>query len=109
MIPGCDIVVESASTIGIEAACQRKPVVDFFTPDGLANLERQTRSTLWPPVELGAALAVDRAEALVGILKSLASSSLNLREMRKNQAIIFPSPREKGAAAKIIANVLRGL
>lgn len=50
-LPGADIVVTSLSATGIEAACQRKPVIDFATPLDRKWWEDLSGSAVWPPVD----------------------------------------------------------
>lgn len=56
MLPGVDAVIESASTIGIQAACLRIPVAESFSLIALNRLEQSTGSRSWPLVGQGVAV-----------------------------------------------------
>lgn len=112
MIPGADVVVESASTIGIEAACQRIPVVEYFTYASRGNWKRQTGSVFYEPCELKIAAEVstgslELSQTLDRILAK--EESLMRRVMLERQKAFFPQPAERGAAVGMIINTLREL
>ncbi|MEK7078036.1 MAG: hypothetical protein AAB911_00525 [Patescibacteria group bacterium] len=113
IIPGCDVVVQSGSTIGIEAACQRKPVIEYLTYVGLGNWERQTGSRKMETIELGIA---GELRAFHGIHElSLYIHQLTGAEhiarlgSLAQQEKVFPQPAEKGVAVKMIINTLQEL
>ncbi len=95
LIPGADIVFESASTIGIEAVCQRVPVVDWFSEIALARLERATGSRLWPLCEQGAALLYQNSDDL-GLITSRIRGEDN--DYRIRLEVLYPKPERKGIA-----------
>lgn len=107
IIPGCDVVVESASTIGIEVVCQRKPVTEFFTETALNRLEETGIGRSYELCEQGVAREVSYNPA------ELANAILDLvvydgfREMRKRQEEYYPPPSEKGEAIrKMVATLV---
>ena len=51
LVAGADVVIPSASTIGVAAGCQRIPVVNYFTGPALDRLEKSTGSRKWPPAD----------------------------------------------------------
>ncbi len=106
LVVGSDIIVESASTIGIEAACQRKIIIDFFGEIALARLEEQSGSRIWPPCVMGIAEFVysDPSNLAEKIIYCLHSEN---RYLRKQQEEVFPAPAEKGSAVKIMTATIK--
>ena len=113
MIPGCDVVVQSGSTIGIEAACQRKPVIEYLTYVGLGNWERQTGSRKMETIELGIARVASASlgrgvDDMTYFVEALTNSQSGLGpQLMRQQKKVFPQPAEKGAAVKTIISALR--
>lgn len=112
MIPGCDVVVQSFSTIGIGAACQRKPVIEFLTYAGLANMELQTKVRVPETAELGIA-DICYGDDIVTLASHIVELSRLESPMRDalllQQEKVFPLPAEKGAAVKMIISALQEL
>lgn len=99
LVVGCDIVVQSASTVGIEAACQRKPVIDYFTGLALERLKESTGCYSWEPCNLGI------SKAVISEPRMLRNNILNLlgkgyAPMREIQERIFSKPGEKGESLR---------
>lgn len=107
LVPPCDIVVEFTSDIGVEAACQRKPVISYFTEKALDRLEESTGSRKWPVCERGAARAIynDPSE-LASVISELLTPE-GYAPMRERQKILFPRPAEKGSATRIMAETIK--
>lgn len=100
MLPGINLVIESASTIGIEAACQRIPVVDYFSSLARARLKKTTGSDQWP-------LCGQVAHDLdiyhgfeVELVKDLLAGGGHKKLFVQNAEKMFPAPKEKGAAIR---------
>lgn len=109
MLPGADLVIESASTLGIEAAFQRIPVISSFWEVALARIEESCGSRDWELCDSGAALRVDGDpnQLLYFIQDLLLSGSLaNGFGMKERQAEAYPMPPEKGAAVRMMAETL---
>lgn len=105
LVAGADVVVPSASTVGVTAACQRIPVVNYFSEVALARLEAATGSRQWPPVADGTEAEVsDGSVHLMDVLEDIISGS---RSMKKEQETIYPAA--KGGAAAYIAKQLLSL
>lgn len=108
ILPGCDLVVESASTLGIEAACQRIPVIDYFTETALSRLEEATGSREWDLCKAGAAIRVLDTDTLeAGIVLLVENSKIVTLQVRQEMA--FPKPPEKGAAIRAMVRTLQEL
>jgi hypothetical protein len=112
MLPGVDAVVQSASTVGVTAACQRIPVINFFTNLALDRLEANIHSRNWPPVFQGTEVAVvEDIEVLlskmVQCLVDYNHSSI-LPGMLERQMAMYPKPTGKPAAA-LIAEAIRDI
>lgn len=107
LVPPCDIVVESTSDIGVEAACQRKPVISYFTEKALDRLEESTGSRKWPVCEKGAAKAIySNPNELASAISELLTEG-GYAPMRERQEILFPKPAEKGTATRIMAETIK--
>lgn len=101
-VSGADIIVASASTVSITGACQRKPVVNFFTETALKRLEGVTGSRSWPGVEDYTELQViEDTNELARIMSVL----LDKRILETAQEKAYPRP-EGGVAALIARRVL---
>lgn len=113
MIPGADVVVESASTIGIEAACQRVPVVEYFTYAGRGNWKRQAGSVDYEPCELDiaveASLDTRQFSEVLNLILAKGDEWDVCRIMLERQREVFPKPVERGVAVKVIVSTLREL
>ncbi len=108
LIAGCDVVVESASTIGIEAVCQRKPVIEFFSETALGRLEELTGSREWELCcEQGVAenILYDPSALSSAMHNALVGSDAAL--LRKLQEELYPAPKEKGIAIRMMVDALR--
>lgn len=105
-IVACDIMVSCFSTAGIEAACQRKPVIDYVSKVNLARLKKQTGADRWHPCEQGASREVsgnpiELSEALIDLL-----FGDDFRRMRARQEACYPIPAHRGAGVKIMTETL---
>lgn len=94
MIPGCDVLVAAYSTNGVEAACQRVPVIDYFTRLNMNEWNRLTGSSIWEPARKAASKVVtEDIGELAFSMKALAypDGSNRMREdLITNQARVFP-------------------
>jgi hypothetical protein len=102
LVPGCDILIESYTTTGIEAAHQRKPVIDFFTEIALNRLQSMTGTRNWELCDLGA------AEPVYGCSLNLANSMARLltrdgfAPMKQQQEEIYPHLFKGAVAQKMV-------
>lgn len=112
MLAGADMVVQSASTVGVTAACQRIPVINYFSKATLDRLEGNIHSREWPPVLQGTEVVVVDD---IGVLRSKMvqclvdyNHSSILPGMLERQVAMYPKPTGKPASA-LIAEALRDL
>lgn len=103
-LPGCDLVVECCSSVGMEAAHQRIPVITFFTEISLAWIESVKGSRVWEPAQAGATTLVTQATGLRLAIADLLLNKEAIARLRRNQEQVFPKPPAPGAAAKIMAD-----
>ena len=109
IVVGCDIVVEFNSTIGIQAAHLRKPVIDFCTTIALKGQKPIEGKDPWKMVGLGASDPV-----YYGSVEILASTIHRLliperfAPMKAKQELAFPIPlpKERGLALKKMVEAL---
>lgn len=120
LVLACDILIESMSTAGIYAACQRKPVIDYLTERALDRLEKMTGMRTWDLCEEGAACAVyerrayqrmdfcgDPARAIaVQMARLLTDECPEGKQLRDVQEKLFVEPKERGMAVRVIADTL---
>ncbi len=96
MLVGMDMVFESASTIGIEAACQRIPVVTYLSPFARKRLHEGTGKATWPLADQGVVYDYGAfespARSLDYILKTGACRNLDILDR------LYPKPERKGIA-----------
>ena len=108
LVSGADLVVQSASTIGATAACQRIPVINFFTEQALTRLAGNVGSFNWPPVGLGVEnQVIGDVEKLKSAILAYTTAGETLEAIRRRQAEVYPRP--KGGSAKLIAQTLKDL
>lgn len=105
-IAACDIMVASVSTSGVEAACLRKPVVDFLPPIVVQRMIEQTSSDVWPPCKFGVSrLVMGDPDELTLAIRDLMFGD-GFRAMRARQEACFPVPQVRGAAVKTMTETL---
>lgn len=109
MLPGADVVIETASTLGIEAACQRIPVIDYFTYHALNRIESTTGTRKWEVCNLNAAIDVYDIKKLARTLRMLVTDEDGYRRRLETwQEIVYPEPQERGAAIKNMLEAIFG-
>lgn len=104
MVPGADFVIDSGSTVAIEAACQRIPVITNLWEITLARLKETSGSRNWEPCELDVAAMVEGDPH--GLLKTINILSRDSEEMKTRQEAVYPAPPEKGAAVRKMVETL---
>lgn len=111
MLPGCDLVVEFASTVGIEAACQRIPVIDYFPSIILDWLESVIGKRTWEPCELGIAKAVYVPDDLYIAIHELVflPGSKAAVALKQRQEEVYPKPQERGSSVRIMTSIILSL
>ncbi|TSC89636.1 MAG: hypothetical protein G01um10143_126 [Parcubacteria group bacterium Gr01-1014_3] len=109
MLPAADFVIESASTIAIEAACQRKPVISYFSEIALGRLEDGSGSRNYELCELGVTYQVNGSpEKLLSTIRDILLYGSGLA-MERRQEQVYSKPPEKGAAVKMMIETLTEL
>jgi hypothetical protein len=105
LLPGVDLVFESASTIGIEAVCQRIPVVDWFSEIGLERLTKATGSSTWPLCAQGSSFLYKDSDDL-DVVRSMANGTA--ADYQRLVDELYPKPTRKGIALeKILEEIER--
>jgi hypothetical protein len=109
MLAGVDMVVQSASTVGVTASCQRIPVINYFSEPALDRLEGSIGSREWPPVTKGMELAVTNDfDKLCAAMQACHFGLPSCDFMTKCQEEVYPKPVGKPAAA-LIAEAIRDI
>ena len=107
VLPGMDLVVTFTSTLGLEAACQRIPVICFFPGYGLVQVRKE-----WEQCRNKTAIAVygsspkELAEELDRIL--VPNSDLR-NKLIQRQKQVYSKPPLKGSATGIVIETLNAL
>jgi hypothetical protein len=102
IIPGTDYIVDTpGSSIGVKAACLRKPVICYCSDTALNNLEKSITKRSWKPCELGVMLPVHSLDNLADAF------SQDFGPMIEQQKKIYPKPAKKGQAVEIMAQTLQ--
>jgi hypothetical protein len=114
-LPGVDLVAEFGSTIAIEAAAQRIPVITISTAVTRERLYSTSKTRVTEPVELRIALEASEVSEIVKAVQDLLvpdqflhySDTVQPKDvMRLAQEAECPRPAERGAAVKAIADYL---
>lgn len=110
ILVGCDLVVEFTSTIGIQAACLRIPVVDFCTTTALRGKSPIIGKDPWLLTVMGASHPVYNG-SVEQLGKFMSRSLLDysyLSELRSKQERVFPVPSldNRGRALKLMYSAL---
>lgn len=97
LVPYADIVVESASTVGIEAACRRIPAISVFSELATRRLEKTTGSREWPLCQCGCSLRTS-----VGRLGSAIEQLMLCPDLlTANQEQMFPALKQGEAVGRM--------
>jgi hypothetical protein len=96
-LPGIDILVNFTSSLGYEAACQRRPVICFL-PQYAQGL---TVGKRWEQCENGTAVEVlgSSPERLAETIVEITKNSIPLTQ---KQATAYPTPPKTGAAVRTV-------
>ncbi len=110
LLPGADLVAEWGSTIGIEAAHLRIPIVSISTRIGRKRLASISGSEEWELSRLGVAEEADVGFDFLSILNQMFNEQgIPLKNLRDRQEEVFPVPPTKGAAVAKMAAALESL
>lgn len=117
VLPGADIVVEWGSSLAIEAAHQRIPVISVSTEIGRKKVFSTTKSEKLKVRELGVVVWVSCSSAeikqamidLILLPKIDFLHSVAIDNLCKRQAEVYPKPQAKGSAVKKMADTLESI
>lgn len=109
VLPGTDLLVESASTLGIEAAFQRIPVIDYFSRLALNRMKETSGTIDWELCAQEAAMRIDEGgeDSLLDVIEFLLSHNDPVGYLVEAQEENYPVPAEKGTAVRIMADTIR--
>lgn len=109
LLPGCDLFLGSYLLVGDEAACQRIPVISYFTEPALHFLESlqghlpKERRRVWPPCEAKCARAIyGNPHELAGAIEDMLTPS-GFAPWKQRQEKFY-APPAPGSAAKTMAD-----
>ncbi|NUM25837.1 MAG: hypothetical protein HUU49_04450 [Candidatus Buchananbacteria bacterium] len=106
IVPAADVIVDSFSTIGIQAGFLRKPVVTYASGLALGRLKVITGQEMWEPIEQGYVMSGRNDEELQRALLSVFSGNSGLRQ---KQEAMFLIPTELGRSVGLLAAELERL
>ncbi len=100
LLVGCDIVVQSMSTVGHHAACLRIPVIDFLTKIDIERYKRENSDSAgWWLSEVNASIRIwGDTMQLSATIEQLTNHGLQNIKLRQAQEKAFPKPKQKGEA-----------
>lgn len=101
-----DLVIESASTLGIEAAHLRIPVIDMFSERALTRLERAIGSRSWELCELGCADDVRGNSDQLANLIELYYDVPYGHQLEKFQKTAFPKFGETDPVGAVLSKMM---
>lgn len=99
MIPGADYILDCGTSIGIEAAHQRKKVICYFSEFTL-NAEGAYRH--WTPCEKGVMHLVEHSTD-----KLAEAFSMDFGKIHERQTIVYSAPLQKGYMINTMAETVR--
>lgn len=108
LLPAADLVIDLTSSIGIEAAHQRIPVINYFSEVVGAWLERARGNRTWESCGLGAMKAVFTVNEITDAILDLTVTGA-YDEMRTRQEEVYPASPVVGNAAKKMADAVETL
>lgn len=106
LLPGVNLVYEWGSSIGVEAAHRRIPIISVNTALGRKRHEVASGSPKWELCECHASFEVSDAEDLLERVDDCVEETDAITLLREDQAKAFPLAPEPGAA---VAEMLRVL
>lgn len=110
LIAASDLLVAPASNTGIEAACMRKPVINYFTELYFNEMESCDGIRVWPPCQMGiSAQAASDPSSLANKILALLVHGGYEREMLLRQVKFFPVVIKPGEAIKKICQAIDSL
>lgn len=107
---GTDVVVNAVSTIGIQAAYQRVPCINFMSIFTRTMLRRDSGEETWDLCDsLGIARAVrgSSVEQLVETISEFAQRGFSSLQAQRDK--VFPEPFELGKSIRLMADALEKL
>lgn len=104
LLPGADLVVSLASTVGIEAVYHRKRVIDYLPDYFVERLKEIGGDGTWNPAEIGATCKAETKEKLSQAINHLFTRE-GFSELQKNQEKFYPM-LQSGDSARIILETL---
>lgn len=115
MVVGADLVVDSFSTVAIQAGFLRKPVITYLTELALVRLELITGSREWEPIKRGWVVPVcggdvktldGHFKTLFGDIIQIAGSFVSLKATQRQD---FLAPTCPGQSLQMITSTLEAL
>lgn len=97
-----DMLIESTGSLGIEAACKRKPVVSFLTPRAYDLLYVESGEKIWTPAVQGTSTLVENELELACAIQDGAIH----HQIVCRQKGVYPKSDVKGQALIMMADVL---
>lgn len=111
ILVGCDLVVEFTSTIGIQAACLRIPVIDYCSTIALRGHKPVAGKDPWVLAQRGATIPVfpSLGDDLALTINKIENGKLGLR-LRSDQEKMFPitAADDRGQAIRRMYEALQG-
>lgn len=106
-LAAADLVVQSASAVGVTAAIWNIPVIDFILPAQADHMQKIYGQRTWPPVSAGASVLCTERPALVHIMSSfLKRGYSSILSDHQDNFLVF---EKIGSASQIIGQSIKQL
>ncbi len=109
LVPGADLIVEWGSSIGIEAAHQRLPIVSLATMVGRRRMASTSKTVKWELCELGVSVEVDSADGAHSLAEAIGDLLEDSSAQKERQAQVYPVPAERGTSIRKMVEALEAL
>ena len=106
MLGGVNLVVGSASTVGVEAVCRRIPSIDFFSRLALKRLERSIGTSRWEPCEQGVSMWSLSARHLADAIGGVPMGAPWVSMQRTAQEHFYYRPTVQGEVLREMAEAI---
>lgn len=97
LLPGADVVVGSATTLGVEAICAGIPTVDYLSESARARYRKATGQDTWEPCVQKVAFDMTKDE---GVLSRILNGTQDLVPSRAMAKALYPKPEKVGEAVE---------
>lgn len=107
ILPESNLIIDSMSTMSVQAGLLRKPIATLMSNMMLNRLEKINGNRIWEPVKMGITIPVYNCLDISGWITTI--KSIRTNPVLARQRIVFPKPPEPGATVKKIREFIEAL